>query len=86
MANGDDRNANVVLPIHVLLVLLSKENKSMSIEELCARLHTEHKVMLKILNILARRGLIILNNDKDCVRLTGVAVLYLKDLKKFLTP
>jgi len=85
MANNGSGSTKVVLPIHVLLELLSKEDKSMSVKELCARFNVEPKAMFKILDILLRRGLIVLSSNRNHVKLTGIAILYLKDLKEVLT-
>ncbi len=80
------RGENIVLPLNVLLELVNRSDKTISINELCNSLDVNFEELMKIIKLLSARGLIILNIRSKHVKLTGLGLLYLRDLKNLLKP
>jgi len=80
----EEKSKATVLPLNVLLELMDKNDKTMSISELCESLNINHKELMRIVRILSDKGLVILNTKTEHVKLSGLGLLYLRDLKELL--
>jgi len=80
----EERGKAIVLPLNILLKLMGKNDKTMSISELCESLNIDHKELMKIVKMLSDKGLVILNTKTEHVKLSGLGLLYLRDLKELL--
>jgi len=80
----EERSKATVLPLNVLLELMDRNDKTMSISELCESLNIDRKELMRIVRILSDKGLVILNTKTEHVKLSGLGFLYLRDLKELL--
>lgn len=78
------KGESTILPLNVLMELISRDDKTVSISELCNNLNVDPKELMRIVKILSDKGLVILNTKSERVKLSGLGLLYLRDLKDML--